>query len=373
MTHSFKGVMMSAKKSFISGAVVLMVSGLIVRLLGFVYRIYISNLLGSEGMGIFQLISPVYSLIILTLTSGVSIAISKMVAQEMARRHFVNLRRITLIALLSVFIAGVAISLFLLINAKFIADKILKEPRTYYSILLLIPCIPVITLSSTLKGYFYGVQEVIPTAWSQITEQVIRIGLVLFAAKQFINAGLEYACGFATASMVIGEIASLLVLYIMYKQGIKKYTKDKSKKGLMRKRTILLEILKISLPVSSNRFITSAMSAVELILIPRRLLAGGMDYQTSIELYGKLTGMAMPLIYFPSLITSSLAITLVPAISEALSLKNFKTVIHRISKSIQITFVLGFLFSAVFMCYPNEISNSIFRRENIGELLNRFS
>ncbi len=360
---------MSTKKSFISGAVILMISGLIVRLLGFVYRIYISNLLGSEGMGLFQLISPVYSLIILTLTSGVSIAVSKMIAREMAIRQFANIRRITLIALLVVFAAGTGISLFLLINTDFIASKLLKEPRTYYSIILLIPCIPIIALSSTLKGYFYGVQNVMPTAWSQIAEQVVRISLVIFAAKQFLDKGLEYACAFATGAMAIGEIASLLVLYVMYRHGIKKYIKSKSRKGLIRKRTVLSEIFKISLPVSSNRFITSAMSAIELILIPRRLLAGGMNYQESIGLYGKLTGMAMPLIYFPCIVTSSLAITLVPAISEALSLNNFRTANYRISKSIQISFVLGFIFSAIFICYPNEISNIIFRKENIGELL----
>ncbi len=360
---------MGTKKSFISGAVILMISGLIVRLLGFVYRIYISNLLGSEGMGLFQLISPVYSLIILTLTSGVSIAVSKMTAREMARRHFVNIRRITLIALLVVFAAGTAISLLLLLNTGFIANMILKEPRTYYSILLLIPCIPIIALSSTLKGYFYGVQNVMPTAWSQIAEQVVRISFVLFSAKHFLDKGLEYACAFATGAMAIGEIASLLVLYIMYKFEIKKYIKSKSKRGLIRKREILSEIFKISLPVSSNRFITSVMSAIELILIPKRLLVGGMNYQESIGLYGKLTGMAMPLIYFPCIVTSSLAITLVPAISEALSLRNLKTANYRISKSIQISFMLGFIFASIFLCYPNEISDIIFRKENIGELL----
>lgn len=360
---------MPAKKSFINSAVILMISGLIVRLLGFVYRIYVSNMLGSEAMGIFQLISPVYSLIILTLTSGVSIAISRMVSREIARRHIINVRRITVMALLYVFIAGILISLFILVNAGFIANKLLKEPRTYYSVLLLIPCIPIIALSSALKGFFYGIQEVAPTAWSQIAEQVTRIAIVLLAAKQFINYGLEYACAFATAAMAAGEIASLLVLYLAYGRRIKKYGRNKSKKGLMRKREIMLEILKISWPVSSNRFITSIMSAAELILIPRRLLAGGMDYQSSIELYGKLTGMAMPLIYFPALVTSSLAVTLVPAISEALSLKNFKTVTTRISRSIQITLALGFIFFAVFMCYHDEISNLVFRRENIGELL----
>lgn len=360
---------MSPKKSFITGAIVLMAAGLIVRLIGFVYRIYISNLLGSEGMGLFQLISPVYSLIILTLTSGVSIAISRLVAQEIARGNFANSRRITLVALLLVFAAGSVVSTILLINARFIADELLKDSRTYYSILLLIPCIPIIALSSTLKGYFYGIQDVTPTAISQVAEQIVRIGLVIVASGKYLERGLEYACAFATAAMSIGEMASLLVLYLMYKIGIKKYMPKKQKGRLMRKRTIVSELLKISLPISSNKFITSTMAAIEYILIPRRLLAGGMNYQESIELYGRLTGMAMPLISFPSLVTSSLAVTLVPAIAEALSLRNYRTLNSRVSKSIQTTLMLGIISSALFMSYPNEIGDVIFKKENVGELL----
>jgi len=95
-------------------------------------------------------------------------------------------------------------------------------------------------------------------------------------------------------------------------------------KRLMRKRVIVKEIVKISIPVSFNRFITSIMSTVEFILIPRMLVLGGMTYQNSIQEYGKLTGMAMPLVFFPSLVTSALATTLVPAISEAMSVKDTK-------------------------------------------------
>lgn len=360
---------MAVKKSFVSGALILMLSGLIVRLLGFVYRIYISNLLGSEGVGLFQLISPVYSLIILTLTSGVSVSVSKMIARELARGHYVNIRRIVIIALALVFSAGIGVSGFLLLNSSFFADVLLNEPRTYYSILLLIPCIPVIALSSTLKGYFYGIQDIAPTAWSNIVEQVTRIVLVILLAGRFLDKGLQYACAFATGAMAIGEVASLLVLYIMYKIGRKKFIYKRNRKGIIRKRKIIIELLKNSIPISANRFLTSAMSAIEMILIPRRLLAGGLNYEESIGLFGKLTGMAMPLIYFPCIVTSSLAVTLVPAISEALSLKNFRTVKYRISKSIQVSFVLGFIFSAVFLSYSNEISNVIFKKENIAELL----
>lgn len=360
------------KKSFINGAVILMAAGFIVRIFGFFYRIYLSNLIGAEGMGLFQLISPVYSLVVMTLTSGVSIAVSRMVAREAARGNAANTGRITVFSLIMVLSAGVVVSVAMMLKLDWITDVLLKDHRTYYAMLFTIPCIPVVAAASALKGYFYGVQEVMPTAISQVTEQIVRIGLVIFLASKFIESGLEYACALAMVAMAFGEIANLLVLIVFYK--LKRHgAKESRLGGHMRKRKIVQELLSISVPVSSNRFVMSVMSAVEVILIPRRLVAGGMAYQSSIELYGKLTGMAMPLLYFPSLVTSSIAITLVPAISEAMSLNNVRSVNIRISKAIQISLILGFLSTAIFLAYPDAIGNILYRRETIGWILHTFS
>lgn len=358
-----------SKKSFVGGALILMAAGFVVRILGFVYRIYLSNLIGAEGMGLFQLISPVYSLDILTLTSGISIAVSKMVAAELARNHLVNLRRITGCAVAVVVGTGAVISLLMYLNLQMIVTVVLKDSRTYYAMLLLIPCIPVIAASSALKGYFYGIQQVVPTAFSQIAEQVVRILLVMAMAAAFVKTGLEYACALATIGTAAGEIANLLVLFVFYSLRKRKSKGPLPQEGFLRKRRIIREIIGISVPVSSNRFITSIMSAVEYILIPQQLVAGGLGYQNSIEVYGRLTGMAMPLIYFPCLVTSSLATTLVPAISEAISLRNYRSVNYRISKSIQITFILGFIFTTVFLTLPHEISSIVYKREKVGDLL----
>ena len=358
-----------SRKSFVSGAIILMIAGFVVRILGFVYRIYLSNLIGAEGIGLFQLISPVYSLVILTLTSGISIAVSKMVAGELARGHIVNLRRITKGALILVAASGLLVSIFMFIYVDFIANVILRDARTYYSLMFLIPSIPVIAAASALKGYFYGVQEVMPTALSQVVEQFVRIGLVMAMAAYFMNVGLEYACALATVGMAVGEISNLAVLYIIYRMKKGAAGGSNSKVGLLRKRNIIKELLTTALPVSFNRFIISIMSAIELILIPRMLLTSGLDYRQCIEEYGRLTGMAMPLLFFPSLVTSSLATTLVPAISEAMSLNNYKSANYRISKSIQLTFILGFIFTAIFLSYPNEIGNLIYKKEKIGGML----
>ncbi|MCX7711597.1 MAG: stage V sporulation protein B [Clostridia bacterium] len=356
-----------AKKSFIGGTIILMCAGLIVRILGFIYRIYLSNLIGAEGMGLFGLISPIYSLVILTLTSGISIAVSKMVAEELARNHIVNLKRITACGLAIVMAAGLTVSVLLFIFLRPIVDNILKDGRTYYSLMLLIPCIPVIAAASAIKGYFYGMQDVTPTAVSQIVEQIVRIGLVMAMAASFLNIGLEYACALATIGMAFGEIANLLVVAIVYWRRGK--AGRGTKRGILRKRIIIKDILKISIPISFNRFITSAMSAVEDILIPARLLAGGLDSKSSLEEYGRLLGMAFPLLFFPSVLTSALSTTLVPAISEGMSLKNYKMVNYRISKSVQLAFIVGFIFTAVFLTYPSEIGDLLYKGQDIGRML----
>ena len=358
-----------SKKTLVGGTIILIITGFIVRVLGFVYRIYLSNLIGAEGMGLFQLIFPIYSVIIITLSAGISIAVSKMVAEEVAKQHIMNIRRITRLAFVMVVSAGLIVSVLFYFNLNFVVNSIIKDSRTYYSLILLIPCIPIIAAASALKGYFYGIQNITPTAFSQVAEQIVRIAFVMIVADRFLGIGLEYACAVATLGMALGEIANLAVLYIAYKLKKNKIHKNGSNSGLMRKRFIIKELLTISFPISLNRFITNLVSAFETILIPSMLVAGGMAHKLSMQEFGRLTGMAMPVIFFPSLVTSSLATLLVPAISEGISVNNYKSVNYRISKSIQLTIALGVIFTALFICYPNEIGNLMYKKEKIGDLL----
>jgi stage V sporulation protein B len=349
-------------RSFVAGAVILMAAGFVVRILGFVYRIFLSNVIGAEGMGLFQLISPVYSLIVLVLTSGISIAVSRMTAAELARNKNADLRRISNIAALIVFSAGTMASLLLYFNIDFITAGILKDSRTYYSLMLLIPAITFISVASAIRGYFYGTARVTPPAVSQIVEQAAKMTLVMLLAGAVVPMGLEYACALATAGMILGEMVNLLVLMPGY------FRSGRGCKPLKIK-GVALEIIKTSIPVSANRFVVSILSAVEFILIPAMLAHSGLDYQQSLETYGKLTGMALPLIYFPSLVTFSLATTLVPAISEASSLKNMRSLNNRTGKSIQMTMILGIFFTLIFMMFPDDISSMVYRKQDIGKLL----
>lgn len=346
-----------------------MAAGLIVRLIGFAYRILLSNLIGAEGMGLFELIVPVYTAIVLTITAGMTIAVSKMVAEQNARNNQLNPGRITICALVLVFAAGLAVSLFIYINADLLSLKVLGDERTHNALLVLVPCLPAVVTASALKGYFYGIQQVVPTAVSQIAEQAVKIGILVLFAAAIGEKGAEYACTVATLAAALGEVANMIILLVVFSFSQGHSARIKRPGKPMRKRSIVIELLKASVPVSANRLVISSLTAVEFIMIPSMLVLGGMDEKSSMELFGRLTGMALPLIMFPSLVTNSLATTLVPAISESVSLKRFRTVNYQISKSIQATFLLGVLFSALFLSFPDEIGALVYRREKIGDLL----
>ena len=357
------------RKSFVGGAIILMLAGLIARLFGFVYRIYLSNLIGAEGMGLYELTVPVYTAIVLTITAGITIAVSKMVAEQKARNNQENYGKIIASALFIVTAAGTLVSLLLFINVDLISAGVLGDDRTRAALLVLAPCLPAVVCASALKGYFYGIQQVIPTAFSQIAEQTAKILILILLAGSISVKGAAFACAAATFSAAAGEIVNLIVLSAAYFFRKKHISGIRRTGKPIRKRTIIYGMLKSAVPVSANRLVSSSLSAAEYILIPAMLTLGGLDDRSSMEIFGRLTGMVLPLILFPSLVTNSLATTLVPAISESISLKKNRAVNYQISKSIQVTFVLGVIFNALYICYSDEIGALIYRREKIGDLL----
>lgn len=263
------------------------------------------------------------------------------------------------------FIISTLTAFLLYIFLEVLVTKILKDNRTFLPLLVFIPSLPFITISSALKGYFYGISNVTPNAIAQIVEQSVRIISVIFLVKTIPNISITYACTFAMLGMILSELANLFVLFGFY-------LKNKSYNTApcpFRKRATTKNIIILSSSISFNKLITSLMSTIETIFIPSKLMLYGLSYQESISLFGKLSGMAMPLILFPSLVTNSLATTLIPAISEGLAKKDYKSINTRISKSIQLSLGMGFIFMVTFMVFPSEIGSFIYKKENISTML----
>src|SRR5690625_1508852 len=199
------------------------------------------------------------------------------------------------------------------------------------------PAIPLITLTSVLRGYFQGKHNMKPQSYALIIEQVVRITAVVICVKIALPYGVEFAAAAAMISLIIGEISALIFMVyqfhkykniILRKQFFSQFSKGKQ---------TMKELFSIALPTTGSRLINSISSFIEPILIVQCLAFAGFTTTVATKQYGELMGYALPLLFLPTFITNSLSIALIPTISEA-DAKNLRSTIHfRIHQSIRLS------------------------------------
>lgn len=357
------------KHSLIGGAIILTIASFITRILGFIYRIYMSRLIGAEGMGLFQLIFPIYMLGYTLSSSGISVAVSKLVAEENAKRNPANARKILRLSLLVAVGIAWIFMMIVLLKAQQISTYILKDTRTTLALGILGLSVPFMAAASMLKGYFYGLQEMDKPAVAQVFEQLMRMITIYLIADWFIPKGITYACAMAAIGMTVGEFISFSYTYICYKQYQKKQDSFKQKFSSLTTKKGLYAILAIAMPITLNRGFSSILQSIETIMLPTRLQLFGYSYAEAIGLYGQFSGMAMPLIFFPSILTTSLAMTLIPTISEAKAIKNTRQIQYSTSKSLQIASLIGMGTACLFILFSHSLGKLIYRQKEVGTIL----
>ena len=349
------------KKSIVTGALILTLAGIITRILGFVYRIYMSNVLGAEGMGLYQLILPVYALAWSISCAGFTTTISKLTAQEKAKGEMGNVKRFLKQAVVITAVMGTLVAVLLYFSAEFIAVTIFREPRIALSLRIIAFGVPFMAAGSCLRGYFFGLQQTIIPAVNQVLEQIVRMAVIFLIVDYFIPMGLEYASAAAAIGIMAEEIFSFAFIAVSYRLKKKRGLRDKLP-SLPSGRALLM-IVTMAAPLTANRVAGSLLSAFENALIPQRLQVYGLSAQESISLYGQITGMAMPLIYFPSAFLLSLSISLVPAVSEASAVGNARRIHYTASKSMLFASIIGFGAAAVFIVFASELGLVIYNQD----------
>ncbi|WP_340673265.1 stage V sporulation protein B [Brevibacillus agri] len=333
------------RQSFFYGTVILIIAGGITKVFGFAHRIVLSRIIGAEGMGLYQMVVPLLYFLITVTTFGLPVAIAKQVAETEAANNPRLTRRYLLLALS---VAG-GISLFictlLLLFSHWIAGALFTDPRAHIVMLAAIPVIPISSISLVLRGYFQGKQNMIPTAVSQLLEQVARMALVVVMTMSFLAAGIEYATAGAVASIIFGEAAGLLYILWQYRKGSKKAAaqllETPFRKAVSRSKANLSQLIHVALPVTLSRIIGSIAYVLEPMLVPLALVIAGYTTAAATGLYGQFAGMAVPLLLFPTFLTYSLSVSLVPAVAEAAYQKNAPLVHRRIYQAMRITLVIG--------------------------------
>ena len=354
------------KKSLLYGTVILTAANFIVRILGFIYRIFLSRMIGAQGMGVIQLIFPVYMITITLTATGIPVAVSRIIAQRKAIGDDLGIKRTLRIAITAIIIIGSIISLLVLLNVDMIATQILHEPRTHSALMVFFPCIIVTGLGAVLKGYFYGTKNIHPPAISEIVEQLIRIVFVLVLLVSFSDLNIEMYAVIVVLGMVIGEFTSLFYLHYHY------HRHSKNACSSMRtpsKFALLKEVASIAAPVTFTRFISTLMMSLNAILIPQKLMSAGLSNSEAVGLFGIVSGMVMPLLFFPFTLISALSVIIIPNLSESVMLKNWSNIRDKISKSILLTCLTAFCCMGLLFPLGYPIGIVLYKEPAVGKYL----
>lgn len=354
------------KQTIIKGTIILTLAGLITRILGFANRIYLSNLIGAEGMGLYQLVFPIYMICYTICCSGLFTAVSRLTAEESSKPNNPDVRKpFILVSIVSTSIALILMA-FVYLNAEFICVKLIHEPRIELAVKIVALTLPFTAITHCIKGYYYGLNKATMPAISQVFEQIVRIGAIYILFTMFISNSLEYASAMAVLGMALGEIASCILLIISFKTTVKKTIVKASKNSY---RFFAKKIYRIAVPITSNRIITTMLTSIETILIPTELQSYGYSHSYALSIYGTLTGMALPLIFFPTIITNSASLMLLPAIADANARNNKSLIKLTVTKTLKFTILMGIASTFLFLAFGRDLGTVIYNEEYVGTLL----
>lgn len=357
------------RKKIIIGTLILTVATTSVRFVGMFFRIYLANTLGAEGIGLYQLILSFYFLMITLATAGIRTAISKLISEEVALGNYANAKKVLHQSLGISIVTGFAAGFVLYYFAEYIGLNILNDERTIIALLYLAPSLPLMAISNCYKGYFYALGKVTQPSIIQMTEQFVRIFLIIYLMDTFLPMGLEYGCAAIAIGMTAEEIFALFLVWFFYifdkKPGGNKVNKKAD--------NMVFKILGISLPLSATSNLNSILRTVENTLIPARLLLYGLSSETAISLYGMIKGMVLPLLFFPSSILTSLSSLLIPAVAGDNALANEKSVSRTLSQVIHFTTISGIFVVTIFVSFPNELAMAVYKNSQVAIMIKLIS
>ena len=345
------------KKTLITGTATLVITGLLTRFLGFYYRIFLSSKIGAEGIGLYQMIFPLYILCISLSSSGIQLGICQQVSKDESKG-----KSSLLTGLIISLPISIICSLIMFFFSNFLASNYLNEPRCQPLIILLCFCLPLATIHNCINGYFLGIQNATVPGITQLIEQIGRMGAVyfIFSFLSFnISSNPQKLAIIAVigllASEIISTIYSMCALYINLskrKQLPKTYKHFKICKNIK-------ELTSVSLPISMTNISLSLIHSLEASAIPLFLGRYGLSPSQAISVYGILTAMAMPFILFPTTITCAVSKMLLPLVSKAKSDKCTTKINNLTLNTIKYCSLFG-LFCTLFFILTGKLIGSYF-------------
>lgn len=336
------GVM--SKTSFVKGAAILGIAGLLGKLIGALYRIPLTNIIGPEGMGLYQIAYPIYAFLVVISTAGLPTAISKMVSERVAWGDPIGAHRVFRMSFKILIVIGIS-SMFLMLAGNQILAQILGNSKSNLSIMAIAPSLFFVSILSAYRGYFQGFQMMAPTAVSQVVEQLVKLLIGFTLAIQWKMNGVEYGAAGALTGVTLGELAALVLLVGVYSR-IRRMQKRQDYMKQQKATTesykdIGLQLFRIAVPVTLGASIMPLVGFVDTILVINRLKVIGFAESNATALFGLLTGAVNTLVNMPAVLTVALSMSLVPAIAESFARKDQKSVKKKTLIGLRLAMLIG--------------------------------
>ncbi len=353
------------KNVLLRGTLLLTIAGTISRIMGFFYRIFLANTIGAEGMGIYQLIFPIYSVCFSLCASGLETAISKLTAAKYALGNHQEADKILKTGITLTLLLSLVCSFVVFYCANPLAVYFLKEPRCIPLLKILAFSIPFGTLHACICGYYFGIHKASVPAFSQLIEQGFRMGCVFLLYRIYLTNGIKISPAIAVIGLVFGEFCSFLFTVTCFTN----HPKTSASFSFLGLFSNAKEILSLSTPLTISRICINLLASLEATLIPNALKAYGMDSATALSVYGILTGMALPFILFPNALTGSISLMLLPSVSESQAAGQIAALKKTIQKTFFFCIFLGCTCLIFFLTFGNFLGNFVFSSSLAGNFI----
>lgn len=349
------------KKQFIKNGIILTVTTLIIRIIGMWFRIYMSGKIGAEGIGLYQLVLTVYVFFVTITTSGMNLTVTRLVTDLIVQNEFSKAKYVTYKCLIASVLISIAFGICLFSFSNFIGINFLKDERTVLSLKILAPSLPFMAFSACLRGYFYARRKILRTSGEQLLEQVIEISIFVFIFTFFSPNNLTYACCAVVIGTTAAEFISFFYSLVLYVADLRTFRcKSEKVSHLARK------IVPIAVPVTASSCLRSGLSAVENTLIPSGLKKYGADYTRALSQYGLVSGMAMPVLTFPSVFIMPFATLIIPELSQASIEKRVNGIHHIAEKMFRLTLLYSLPVMVIFMFFAKQLGVAVYNSYEAG-------
>ena len=347
------------KNKFLQATFILMIGGLITKLLGFAIRIIYTRMVGSDAINLYSLVMPTYSLLLTIATLSLPVVISKLISEQKTK----SIKIISSATIITLILNSIVIIL-IYFTKDFIAGTLLNDKRASILLMSMALTFPFVSISSILKGYFYGKQKMIPHTISNIIEQIVRVILIFLIIPTLVNKGIVYSVMGLILISIASELASILTFLFFLPKKFKI-----TKNDLKPDRKTAKEILSISVPTVSGRLIGNIGFFFEPILLTNILLFAGYSMDFILNEYGAYNAYTISLLAMPSFFVSAISSSLLPEISKYFYHKNMEMVKRRLKQAVILSFIVGGIASAFIYLFRVPLLSTLYNTTKGSEYI----